>query len=176
MKKQVKKTVNVLYTYKFNKINRICFTVLSSNERDQYNTCFNGDENHGSCTCRGGDFHNCYHLDQLKARAAEYFASRQPAQVAPVEDDFSDLIDPDIEATIPGLKVDPVAEAQAFINRVQAEKAERLARGQKLMETAKVSLSGYTRQGYRVINNVPLHNNESHKIEVAPSGRLVPMR
>jgi hypothetical protein len=161
-----KKTVNVLYTYKFNHIKRICFTVLSANEKDQYNTCFDGDAEHGSCTCRGGDFHHCYHLDQLKTRAAEYFASRQPAQPEVVEDDFSDLVDPDIDAT---QKVDAVAEAQAFIARAQAEKtarAEKLARGKALMESGKASVWGYS----------GLHNAVESKIEIAPSGRLVPMR
>ena len=118
------KQVNVIYTYKFNKINRICFTVLSSNEKERYNTCFDKDENHGSCTCRGGDFHNCYHLDQLKARAAEYFAARQPAKVEQVltAEDIASLVDPDIDATQP-VKVNPVAEAEAFIAKVQSEKA-----------------------------------------------------
>ena len=118
------KQVNVIYTYKFNKINRICFTVLSSNGKERYNTCFDKDENHGSCTCRGGDFHNCYHLDQLKARAAEYFAARQPAKVEQVltAEDIASLVDPDIDATQPE-KANPVAEAEAFIARVQSEKA-----------------------------------------------------
>jgi hypothetical protein len=78
--KQIKE-VNILYTYKFNRVNRICFTVLSSNGTDQYNTCFNGDVAHSSCTCPGGDFHNCYHIPQLAPRAALYFEIRKQAQL-----------------------------------------------------------------------------------------------
>ena len=147
--KKTQKEVNVLYTYKWNHLNRICFTVLSSNEKERYNTCFDKDENHGSCTCRGGDFHNCYHLDQLKARAAEYFQSRKPAQPVQPEveltaEDIASLVDPDIDATQPE-KANPVAEAEAFIARVQAEKAA-------------------------------LHNSNEQHFEVAPSGRACPMR
>ncbi len=141
---KTQKTVQVLTIYRFKETARICFVVESSNGLDTYHTCFNRDENHGSCTCPA--IRGCYHLDQLKARAAEYFQSRQPAKVEQVltAEDIASLVDPDIEVMQP-VKANPVQEAQQFINRVVAEK-------------------------------MAIHNAAESTFESAPSGRLVPMR
>ncbi len=72
---KTQKQVQVLATYKFNKIARICFTVLSSNGKEKYNTCFDGSADHGSCGCPSCG--NCYHLDQLRPVAQAYFESRK---------------------------------------------------------------------------------------------------
>lgn len=73
------KTVQVLATYRFHAIGRICFTVKSSKGSDRYNTCFQAD-GHESCTCpsHGG----CYHRDQLREQAAVYFQSRKLTRLA----------------------------------------------------------------------------------------------
>jgi hypothetical protein len=74
---KAQKVVQILATYKFNHIARICFTVKSSRGDEKYNTCFDRDAAHGSCTCpsHGG----CYHLDQLRPVAQAYFEARETA-------------------------------------------------------------------------------------------------
>ncbi len=57
------KTVTVLNVYKFRKIARICFEVLSSDEQTHYHTCFQGDGRE-SCSCPSKK--GCYHLDGLR--------------------------------------------------------------------------------------------------------------
>ena len=69
------RTVTVLHVYKFRATARICFVVLSSNGTDRYNTCFNRDADHGVCGCPATSKNGCYHLNQLRPRAAAYFAS-----------------------------------------------------------------------------------------------------
>lgn len=68
-----KKQVQVLATYTFKRINRVCFTVLSSNGSDRYNTCF--DNGKGSCTCPAKV--SCYHLTQLAPRAAALIEAKE---------------------------------------------------------------------------------------------------
>ena|SRR6266702_1550890 len=89
MKKQATvktpKTVTVIAVYKFTKVARICFEVLSSDEITKYNTCFNGDAEHGSCNCDGHEqYHkDCYHIKGLRPRAQAYFDSRSEADETP---------------------------------------------------------------------------------------------
>ncbi len=137
MKKQVTpKEVSVIAVYKFTKAARICFEVLSSDEITKYNTCFNGDAEHGSCNCDGHEqYHkDCYHIKGLRPRAQAYFDSRSEA-----------------EEETPGIDA-----AEQHINQLRQQVAA-------------------SRQAQRAILAAPL-NNQSHKMEVAPSGRLVPMR
>src|SRR6266704_1143892 len=70
---KTQKQVQVLATYTFKNRNRVCFTVLSSNGSDRYNTCF--DNGRGACSCpaRGG----CYHLTQLAPRAARIIEEQE---------------------------------------------------------------------------------------------------
>ncbi len=78
------KEVTVLFVYRFLHIARICFTVLSSNGTDRYNTCFDGDASHASCNCPSKV--ECYHIRDLRPRAAAYFAARKAeAEMAKVE-------------------------------------------------------------------------------------------
>jgi hypothetical protein len=79
---KTEKQVQVLATYRFNLISRICFSVRSSDKTSAYQTCFDKDAEHGSCTCKGGArYHKCYHMEQLKPVAQVYFAERQAMQV-----------------------------------------------------------------------------------------------
>jgi hypothetical protein len=67
------KQVQVIRTWMFNKIDRVCFQVRSSKSEDIYHTCF--DKGHASCTCpAGAKSCICYHVTQLRPR---YEASRQ---------------------------------------------------------------------------------------------------
>lgn len=76
MAKQVAtKIVQVLATYRFTKIARICFEVLSSKGTDRYHTCFDGSTERGSCDCPSRT--ECYHIKQLRPIAESYFAERQ---------------------------------------------------------------------------------------------------
>src|SRR6266700_3977561 len=90
MKKQATTTakeVTVLNVYRFKApLSRICFVIESSNGEDQYNCCFNGDTAHAACGCdRFVKGHKeCYHIEQLRGRAQEYFDSRKPAQAEQV--------------------------------------------------------------------------------------------
>lgn len=88
--KSATKVVAILATYVFAHINRVCFTVLSSDGVTRYNTCFtNG---HGSCDCpaRG----ECYHLRQLAPIAAEKLEKRNAVAAAqaivskPVDEEY----------------------------------------------------------------------------------------
>lgn len=82
-KQHCTKEVTVLATFKFKKVARICFSVLSSKGDETYSTCFDGSANHGVCTCKGySHTGHCYHVETLRSRAAEYFESRQPKPVA----------------------------------------------------------------------------------------------
>jgi hypothetical protein len=83
-----KKSVTVLATYKFRKVARICFTVLSSKGDQQYNCCFSNDAQHASCSCPAT--RECYHISQLRERAAAYFESRKLA--APVSSSVAILV------------------------------------------------------------------------------------
>jgi hypothetical protein len=107
MKSQkTQKEVTILNIYRFKNVSRVCFEVLSSDNETRYHTCFDGSVEKHSCTCpAGSNGRRCYHVSGLTARAAEYFASRQPVQAE---------------------KANPVAEAEAFIAKVQAEKAAQL--------------------------------------------------
>ncbi len=67
------KRVQVIQTWVFNKIDRVCFKVQSSNNVDKYNTCF--DRGHGSCTCPA--YGECYHLKQLRPRYEAIKAKRE---------------------------------------------------------------------------------------------------
>jgi hypothetical protein len=69
------KTVQILATYRFHHTPRICFTVKSSRGDEKYNTCFDRDAAHGSCSCPAKA--GCYHLDQLRPIAQKYFGSRE---------------------------------------------------------------------------------------------------
>lgn len=146
--KTATKEVTVLAVYKFRDVARICFEVLASDETTKYNTCFNGDAQHASCNCPGHDeFHKvCYHITGLKARAQAYFESRQPQQAEEVEEDAPDLAK--AEAHIATLKEQFQARQRAAIQPVQQEDWK---------ETSQFG-------------------GQDHKMERAPSGRMVPMR
>jgi len=128
------KTVSVIAVYKFTKVARICFEVLSSDEITRYHTCFSNDAQHGVCNCPATSPKGCYHINQLRPRAQAYFDSRSEA-----------------EEETPGIDA-----AEQHINQLREAVAA-------------------SRQTQRAILAAPL-NNQSHKMEVAPSGRLVPMR
>jgi hypothetical protein len=71
------KQVKVIRTWKFNKIDRVCFQVRSSTSQDIYHTCF--DKGHGSCTCPA--YSECYHITQLRPRYEVIKAAKRVAYV-----------------------------------------------------------------------------------------------
>lgn len=66
----------ILATYIFKHLNRICFTVLSSDGVTKYNTCF--ENGRGSCTCEGNAvWHKeCRHIKYLAPIATAKLAAR----------------------------------------------------------------------------------------------------
>ncbi len=79
--KKTQKQVTVLAVYKFRKVARICFSVLSSNGSDKYHTCFQGNGRE-SCDCPSTSKKGCYHRDGLRPQAQAYFESQKQDRAA----------------------------------------------------------------------------------------------
>src|SRR6266704_6775731 len=75
---KAQKTVQVLVTYTFKHVNRVCFTILSSNGTDKYNCCF--DDGKAACDCPSTSKKGCYHINQLRPRYDAIMAKREAAR------------------------------------------------------------------------------------------------
>jgi hypothetical protein len=137
---KVQKTVQVLATYKFKQVQRICFTVLSSNGNDKYHTCFQGDGRE-SCDCPAGlKGRKCYHVEQLRERAQSYFQSKQQAD-SPVVAPQDQIVNIQIGSTTISEPISNLGNAVAHhiwakrllagVQEEPARKAEREARLQR---------------------------------------------
>ncbi len=77
-----KAAIIVLATYIFLHLQRICFTVRSSDGTTTYMTCF--DNGHGACTCDGNAVwhRQCKHIKHLAPITAEKIAQMEAKQAA----------------------------------------------------------------------------------------------